>query len=74
MVWDIFQGARSDVSFHNFREIAERNRSFEAVAVMWPWHPAMTGSTQPFLLDGQRVSSNISTRSAFTLPWAAISP
>ena len=57
MVWDIFQGARSDVSFHNFREIAERNRSFEAVAVMWPWHPAMTGSTQPFLLDGQRVSS-----------------
>ena len=41
MVWDIFAGARSDVTFHSYRELAARNHSFEAMAVkeaQSPWH------------------------------------
>jgi putative ABC transport system permease protein len=55
MVWDIFQGARSDVTFHTYREIAERNRSFGALAILEPWQPTLLG-TEPERLDGQNVS------------------
>ncbi len=58
MIWDIFQGARSDVTFHTYREVLERNRSFEAVAVMEPWQPTMTGQAEPERFDGQRVSAS----------------
>lgn len=57
IVWDVFQGARSDVTFHTYREIAERNHSFDALAVLEPWQPTMTGPTEPERLDGQSVSS-----------------
>jgi putative ABC transport system permease protein len=61
MIWDIFQGARSDVTFHTFREVAARNRSFDSMAVMEaqePWRPALTGAAAPERLDGQSVSAN----------------
>ena len=44
-------------AFHTYREVAERNHSFEAVAVMKPWQPAISGGDQPERLDGQRVSA-----------------
>ena len=58
MIWDTYQGARSDVTFHTYRELAERNRSFAAVAVMRAWQPTMTSDTEPERFDGQRVSPN----------------
>jgi putative ABC transport system permease protein len=57
MVWDIFEGRRSDVTFHTYREVAERSRSFDAIAVMEVWQPTMTGPAQPERLDGQSVST-----------------
>jgi putative ABC transport system permease protein len=57
MIWDIFQGSRSDVTFHTYREVTERNRSLEAVAVMKPWQPTMIGTDRPERLDGQYVSA-----------------
>ncbi len=31
------EGSRLDVTFHTYRELSERTRSFEAMAVMKPW-------------------------------------
>ena len=58
MIWDIFQGSRSDVTFHSFRELAERNRSFDALAAMDYWQPTMTGAAEPERFDGQSVSAD----------------
>jgi putative ABC transport system permease protein len=58
MIWDVYQGARSDVTFHTYRELAERTRSFDALAVMEMWQPAMTGPDEPERLDGQTVSAD----------------
>ena len=44
-------------AFGNFREIATRSRSFEAIAVMKAWQPTMTGPAEPERFDGQRVSA-----------------
>ena len=57
MIWDIFQGERSDVTFHTYRELAERNRSFESLAVLEAWQPTMTGGAEPERLDGQSVTA-----------------
>jgi putative ABC transport system permease protein len=57
MIWDIYQGARSDVTFHTYRELAERTRSFDSLAVMEMWQPAMSGQHEPERLDGQTVSA-----------------
>ncbi|HZD31273.1 MAG TPA: ABC transporter permease, partial [Candidatus Angelobacter sp.] len=57
MIWDNYEGERSDVTFHTYRELAERNRSFDAVAVMEAWRPGMTGPDQPERLSGQSVSA-----------------
>jgi putative ABC transport system permease protein len=57
MIWDIFEGSRNEVTFHTYRELAERNRSFDDVAVMKPWQPTLTGADQPERFDGQRVSA-----------------
>ena len=56
MIWDMFQGNRLDVTFHTYRELAERNRTFEALAVMRPWQPTMTSADEPERFDGQWVS------------------
>ena len=58
MIWDVFQGERAEVTFHTYRELAERNRSFDAVAVMEGWQPTMTGAAQPEKFDGQSVSAD----------------
>jgi len=50
-------GSRLDVTFHTYREVLERSRSFEAVAVTKPWRPTLTSTTQPERSDGQRVSA-----------------
>src|ERR1700693_162586 len=50
-------GSRLDVTFHTHRELLERSRSFQAMAVVKPWQPTMTSATQPERLDGQRVSA-----------------
>ena len=56
MIWDIFQGSRSDVTFHTFRELSSRSYSFDGVSVMEPWRPTVTGSAEPERLEGQSVS------------------
>jgi len=58
MIWDIFEGSRSDVTFHTYRELARRTYSFDALAGMEPWRPTMTGPAEPERLEGQSVSAN----------------
>jgi putative ABC transport system permease protein len=47
-----------DVTFGTYREIADRSRAFETLAVMRPWQPTVTGAAQPERIDGQRVSAD----------------
>jgi putative ABC transport system permease protein len=59
MIWDFGTGgARLDVTFGTYRELAERSQSFDALAVMRPWQPTLTGSNEPERFDGQRVSAS----------------
>jgi putative ABC transport system permease protein len=59
MIWYAAQdGSRIPQTFHTYRELAERNRSFDAIAVMKPWQPTFTGADQPERFDGQRVSAS----------------
>jgi putative ABC transport system permease protein len=59
MVWERVQGeARLDGTFGIYRELVERSRSFDALAVMKPWQPTMTGPAEPERLDGQSVSAS----------------
>jgi putative ABC transport system permease protein len=51
-------GSRIPQTFHTYRELAERNRSFDSVAVVRPWQPTLTGADQPERFDGQRVSAS----------------
>ena len=51
-------GSRVDVTFGTYREILTRSRSFDALAVMRPWQPTVTGEGEPERLDGQRVSAS----------------
>jgi putative ABC transport system permease protein len=59
MIWDTFQGARSDLTFHTYRELAARSRSFEAMAAMEGCHLTVSanvsGAAERF--DGQSVSA-----------------
>ncbi len=50
-------GGRIPQTFHTYRELAERSRAFESMAVMQPWQPTLTGAAQPERLDGQQVSA-----------------
>jgi len=57
MIWYAGEnGSRIPQAFHTYRELAERNRSFESVAVMKPWQPTVGGGDQPERLDGQQVT------------------
>jgi putative ABC transport system permease protein len=58
MIWDNSQRSRLDVTFHTFRELTARSRSFEAAAVLKTWQPNMTSAAQPERLDGQSVSAD----------------
>ncbi len=58
-LWDFgTEDSHLFVTFGNFRELAERNRSFEAMAAFKGWQPTMTGADTPERLDGQRVSAS----------------
>ncbi len=48
---------RADLTFGNYRELAERTRSFAAMAVMRPWQPTLSGGAEPDRVEGQRVSA-----------------
>jgi putative ABC transport system permease protein len=56
MIWNTFQGSRSEVAFGTWRELAERSRSFASMAIFEPWQPTMTVRDQPQRLEGQSVS------------------
>ncbi|HXU36590.1 MAG TPA: ABC transporter permease [Blastocatellia bacterium] len=59
MVWDFGNGgARVNVTFGTYRELLDRSRSFEALAVMRVWQPTLTGMNQPERFEGQRVSAS----------------
>ncbi|MFZ0798482.1 MAG: ABC transporter permease [Terriglobales bacterium] len=59
MIWYAGEdGSRIPQTFHTYRELAERNRSFDAIAVMKPWQPTLTGADQPERIDGQQVSAS----------------
>ncbi len=59
MIWYAGEdGSRIPQTFHTYRELAERSRSLEAIAVLKPWQPALTGADHPERFDGQRVSAN----------------
>lgn len=58
MIWDIFHGVRSEVTFHTYREVAERNRSLSTLAVYEGWQPTLLGPSEPERLDGLSVSAD----------------
>jgi putative ABC transport system permease protein len=59
MIWDFGnEGARVHVTFGTYRELLERSRSFDALAVMRVWQPTLTGQDQPERFEGQRVSAS----------------
>ncbi len=59
MIWYATEdGSRVPQTFHTYREVAERNRSFDAIAVMKPWQPTIIGADQPERVDGQQVSAS----------------
>ncbi|HKA18648.1 MAG TPA: ABC transporter permease [Blastocatellia bacterium] len=58
MIWEIGrEGKRDEGTFGMYRELAERNQSYDSIAEIKPWQPTMTGVDQPERLDGQRVSA-----------------
>ena len=58
MIWEMRKdGSPQPVTFGTFHGLAERSRSFDAMAVMKPWQPAMIGADQPERFEGQRVSA-----------------
>ncbi len=58
MIWYAGEdGSRSPQSFHTYREVADRSRSLESVAVMKPWQPTLVGANEPERIDGQQVSA-----------------
>jgi len=56
-IWNTFKGERSRLAFGNWRELAERNHSFEALSACEPWQPVLVGGAEPVRLNGQRVSA-----------------
>jgi putative ABC transport system permease protein len=59
MIWDFGNdGTRLHPTFGTYREMVDRSRSFEALAVMKPWQPTLTGTSQPERFEGQRVSAS----------------
>jgi putative ABC transport system permease protein len=59
MIWYATEdGSRIPQTFHTYRELAERSRSFESIAVANPWQPTLTGTAQSERVDGQRVSAS----------------
>ena len=51
-------GSRNEGSFGIYRELVDRTRSFEALAVLKPWRPTPTAAGEPERLNGQRISAS----------------
>jgi putative ABC transport system permease protein len=51
-------GGSRPVSFGTYYGLAERSRSFEALAVLKPWQPVAIGKEEPERLEAERVSSS----------------
>jgi putative ABC transport system permease protein len=58
MIWDRQNGTRMDVTFGTFRELIDRSRAFESLAVMRPGQVTLTGPAEPERVDGQYVTAN----------------
>jgi putative ABC transport system permease protein len=58
MIWDRQNGTRMDVTFGTYRELIDRSRSFESLAVIRPLQVTLTGAAEPERLDGQYVTAN----------------
>ena len=57
MTFEMRDGGSRLPNFGTFEGLSERSHSFEAMAVMKPWQPAMVGIGEPELFEGQRVSA-----------------
>jgi putative ABC transport system permease protein len=58
-IWDFADdGSRLHITFGTYREVLERSRSFDALAVTKQWQPTLTSAAHPERLDGQRVSAS----------------
>lgn len=57
MIWNTYQGARSELAYGTYRELTQRSHAFESMAIFEPWLPALTGSTHAERLEGQAVSA-----------------
>ncbi len=58
MIWEFApEVSRSRVAFHTYREVAERSRSFETIAVTKIWQPTLVTAREPERFDGQFVSA-----------------
>ena len=57
MIWLASDGGRSRVAFHTFRELAQRSRALDGIAVMKPWQPTLVTAAEPERFEGQFVSA-----------------
>ena len=51
-------GSRVAIAFGTFREVQQRSRNFEHLAVAREWQPVLTGATTPERLEGRSVSAD----------------
>ena len=58
MIWNTWRGARFELSYGTYRELLERSRWFDSMAIFEPWQPTLTGDSIPERLDGQSVSAS----------------
>ena len=57
MIWNNWQGSRSEISFGTYLELSRRSHSFEVTSIFEPWLPTMTSQDEPHRLEGQSVRS-----------------
>lgn len=57
MIWNSWQGARSEMAFGTYLELLQRSHSFDSMAMYEPWQPTMTGGIEPRRFEGQSVSA-----------------
>ncbi|HYC32304.1 MAG TPA: ABC transporter permease [Gemmatimonadales bacterium] len=58
MLWDVgADGAPLEATYGTYREVAERGRSFQYLAVMKGWQPVLQGRAEPERLTGQQVTT-----------------
>jgi putative ABC transport system permease protein len=57
-IFEMKDGGSRLPSFGTFKALSQQNRSFDAMAVMKVWRPAMVGIGEPEFFWGQRVSAD----------------